>query len=96
MKTYFTLNNINDVIEIFEDFLIERGIRIPTSDDEMLDSGGYTKETIYENTARIYGTDYDDLQTSLLELFERMEEQGKVNNVVNSWDAEVEEWEDER
>lgn len=96
MKTYFTLNNINDVIEIFEGFLIERGIRIPTSDEEMLDSGGYTKETIHENTARIYGTDYDDLQTSLLELFERMEEQGKVNNVVNSWDAEVEEWEDER
>ncbi len=91
-EEYFTLDDIDSVIEVFDEFLKERGVRIPTSDQSMIEDGGYTKETLYENDTRIYGMDYGDLQMSLLELFEKLEKQGKVNNVVNSWGCEVEEW----
>lgn len=87
-----TLNDINDVIEVFENFLKDRNIRIPTSDMEMIVSGGYSPETIEDNDAVIYGDDYSNLQDELLDLFEQMEKDGKVNNVVNSWEGEVKEW----
>ena len=83
-KKYFTLDNINDIIEIFEDFLDRYNVRIPASDEEAGD--------VEENAARIYGTVYGDLQFDLLEYFEKLHKDGVVKEVVNSWDAEVETW----
>ena len=45
------------LVEVVEDFLEERDIRIPTSDKEMIDAGDSPKN----NTSRIYGPDYDEL-----------------------------------
>lgn len=90
-----TLDDIDSVIEIFDEFLKERNVRIPTSDQSMIEDGGYTEETLHENDTRLYGMDYGDLQYSILELFEKWQEKGKINQVVNSWNTEVETWEDE-
>lgn len=90
MKTRFTLNDINDVIETFEDFLERYNVRIPDSDYEMTESGCDPKT----NIARIYGTVYGDLMFDLLELFEKKAKAGKVAEVVNCWDDEVEAWEE--
>ena len=35
---------------------------------------------------------YSDLQFELLQHFEKMEDEGKVNQVLNSWDGEIEDW----
>lgn len=91
-----TLDDINDMIEVFENFLKDRDVRIPTSDQSMIEDGGYTEETLHENESRIYGMDYGDLQGSILDLFEKWEGLGKLNKVVNSWSCEVETWEDEK
>lgn len=48
---------IGQIIDVFDDFLEERAVRIPSSDGEMRESGPGWKN----NTARIYGTDYGDL-----------------------------------
>lgn len=90
-----TLDDIDSVIEIFDEFLKERNVRIPTSDQSMIEDGGYTEETLHENDTRLYGMDYGDLQYSILELFEKWKEKGKINQVVNSWNTEVETWGDE-
>lgn len=95
VNKYFTLNNIVDIIEIFEDFLIKNDVRIPESDKEMIQEG-YSIDENGENynSARIYGLTYADLESSLLSYFERLGEKGTVNNVVNSYDGEVETWPD--
>ncbi len=80
-----TLDDINEIIETFEDFLAERDVRIPTSDEEMLDDGEDT-------SARIYGMDYGDLQLALLELFETWKSKEKVTNVIDAWNTEIEMW----
>lgn len=51
---------IGNIIDIFEDFLEEKGIDIPNNEKE--DS---------ENPAIIYGTDYGILQTDLEDMMER-------------------------
>ena len=96
MKKYITLDDIGYIIDIFDEFLKERDVRIPTSDQSMIEDGGYTKETLHENDTRIYGMDYGCLQGELLDLFEKWQKNGKAMNVVNSWDCEVETWEDEK
>jgi len=80
-----TLDDVNEIIETFEDFLAERDVRIPTSDEEMLENG---EDTL----ARIYGMDYGDLQLALLELFETWKSKEKVTDVVDAWNAEIEMW----
>lgn len=60
--------NLSDmIIEAFEDFLEERDIRIPTSDREMAEDNA-----LEDNEARIYGTDYGDLQ-------------GRIESVINEF-----------
>lgn len=54
---------LGEIIDLFDDFLEERGIRIPSSDKEMKAAG----ET-EESAARIYGTDYDALSEHLTSL----------------------------
>ena len=88
VNEYFTLDDINDVIEVFEDFLEHYGVRIPESDKQMAENG----DDPATNAARIYGMVYGDLQMDLLELFEAKADQGKVKPVVNSWETEIEEW----
>ena len=80
-----TLDDVNEIIETFEDFLAERDVRIPTSDEEMLENGEDT-------SARIYGMDYGDLQLALLELFETWKNKEKVTNVIDAWNTEIEMW----
>lgn len=90
-KKYFSRNNIYDIIEIFEDFLGRYDVRIPASDKEMLKD----YDNIEENTARIYGTVCDNLENDLLDYFEQLEKKGTIPNVVNSWDGEIEDWDEE-
>lgn len=80
MKNCLTLDDINDVIELFEEFLDDKGIVIP-NEEKAEDPGA----------SNIYGTDYGDLQWQLLNLFEDWENDGKVNDVVNSWSGGIEE-----
>lgn len=90
-KKYFSRNNIYDIIEIFEDFLEKYDVRIPASDAEMLEDYDSTEE----NSARIYGMVCGDLENDLLNYFESLKESGIIPNVVNSWDDEIEDWEEE-
>lgn len=86
-NNYFTLDNVNDLIEIFEDFLERYGVEeIPESEKQKTEN----KDT--DSSAIIYGMVYGDLQGDLLDYFERLETTGVIKNVVNSWDGEVEDW----
>ena len=49
-----------EIIEVFEDFLKDRGIRIPTSDAEMEADGA-----LEGNEALIYGNDYAELEEAI-------------------------------
>lgn len=89
-KKYISLDNINDLIEIVEDFLSDHNVRIPDSDKEMEEDG----QTIFENEARIYGTVYGELQNKFLSYFESRHKEGLLK-VANSWDSEIEEWPEE-
>lgn len=86
---YFTLDNINDVIEIFEDFLKEHGIiTIPESEKEKAENNDPENDTL------IYGMVYGDLQYELFDYFVELANSGTIPKVVNSWDTEVAEWEE--
>ncbi len=65
------------VIDIFEDFLEEKGIRIPNSERDSQYGDG-------ENGANIYGEDFDNLMDKLQELFKSC-----GINVPNVYDNEV-------
>ena len=54
-----------EIIEVFEDFLKDRGIRIPSSDAEMEADGA-----LEGNDALIYGSDYCDLEEAISDLLE--------------------------
>lgn len=49
-----------EIIEVFEDFLKDRGIRIPSSDAEMEADGA-----LDGNEALIYGSDYAELEEAI-------------------------------
>ena len=49
-----------EIIGVFEDFLKDRGIRIPTSDAEMEADGA-----LDGNEALIYGSDYAELEEAI-------------------------------
>ena len=51
-----------EIIEVFEEFLVERGIRVPTSDKEMADD-----DAMDGNTSVIYGSDYGELEDAIIE-----------------------------
>lgn len=89
VNNYFTLDNVNDLIEIFEDFLERYGVKeIPESEKQKEENNDA------DSSAIIYGMVYGDLQGDLLDYFERLETTGTIKNVVNSWDSEVEDWEE--
>ena len=54
-----------EIIEVFEDFLKDRGIRIPSSDAEMEADGA-----LEGNDAIIYGSDYAELDDAISKCFE--------------------------
>ena len=56
MNCEFDLEFIGQLIDIFEDFLEERGVMLPNDEREQ-----------DEDAAIIYGTDYDQLQTELID-----------------------------
>ena len=49
-----------EIIEVFEDFLKDRGIRIPSSDAEMEADGA-----LEGNEALMYGSDYAELEEAI-------------------------------
>ena len=53
----------DEIIELFEEFLKERGIRVPTSDEEMKE-----QDTYEGNEAVIYGMDYGELFDGISEI----------------------------
>lgn len=55
------------LIDCFDDFLEEQDVRLPRSDKEMADDGEDDC-----NAARIYGSDYDDLNS-------------KIQTTIKSW-----------
>ena len=56
---------IGQIIDTFEDFLDEKGIKIP---NEERDHDDYTDPDTYAN---IYGSDYDMIANALTEIMER-------------------------
>ena len=58
---------IGSCIDIFDDFLEDKGVRIPTSDEAMKEAGEDPTDPD-GNAARIYGADYDELSDK----FERL------------------------
>ena len=62
-----TMELIGSIIDIFDDFLEDRDVRIPTSDREMRESGDWDVNFPGENHARIYGSDYDELAIDIAE-----------------------------
>lgn len=90
-KVFFTLDDINDVIETFEDFLRDYGVTIPESEEEKR-----MNNAVYDNDWLIYGMVYGDLQFRLLEYFEKLTDVTERSViVVNSWSDEVEDWREE-
>lgn len=87
------------IIDIFDDFLEERGVRIPSSDEEMEENG-----ELEGNDARIYGTDYGFLQEKLEELLDGWAEKNGEHPVkaIDSSDVKgitllsIEEYEEHR
>lgn len=61
---------IGQVIDIFEDFLAEKGIEVPNSEKED-NRHGYDNPD--EEMAILYGSDYSEIQTALEELFKKLE-----------------------
>ena len=59
------------ILDLFEDLLDEKGIDIPSDD-----------RNGYDDEARIYGTEYYDLEDAVFELLAQFEMGIKVNNVV--------------
>ena len=57
-----------DLIEVFEDFLRAREIRVPSSDEAMREDGYGERDT--DNDAVIYGDDYGDLQQDIADTLE--------------------------
>lgn len=49
-----------EIIEVFEDFLKDRGIRIPTSDAEM-----EADDALEGNDVLIYGSDFCELEEAI-------------------------------
>ena len=55
-----------EIIEVFEDFLREKGIRIPSSDAEMV-----ADDALEGNEALIYGSDFDELSEAIGKCLEK-------------------------
>nr|WP_297765806.1 hypothetical protein [uncultured Butyrivibrio sp.] len=72
-------------IDVVDDFLEERDVRIPTSDKELKDNGEWNDAS--DNAARIYGSDYDEL----IEKFEKNLDYG-LKNVVRDRLCALGEW----
>ena len=55
-----------EIIEVFEDFLKDRGIRIPTSDVEM-----EADDALEGNDVLIYGSDFCELEEAISSCLEK-------------------------
>lgn len=66
------------LVDVVDDFLEDRDVRIPTSVQEMKNDGEWNENS--ENNVRIYGSDYDDLVAG----FESCLEYGLDNSMKDS------------
>lgn len=64
---------VGEIIDIFDDFLEARNIRVSSSDEQLWACG----ELLDSNSARIYGSDYDELVNALTILFRNWRSAGK-------------------
>ncbi len=64
---------VGQLIDLFDDFLEERDLHVPTSDAEMKDNGDEE-----DNSARIYGSDYGELEE-------------KIEETLSAWSGDVKE-----
>ena len=60
---------IGQIIDVFDDFLEDRDVHIPSSEEEKKEDAEWE-----ENSARIYGTDYDEIA-------------GRLDKIMRSWPA---------
>lgn len=59
------MNKQHQIIELFEEFLKARGIRLPSSDAEMI-----AEDALEGNEAVIYGMDYGELYDGITAILE--------------------------
>ena len=77
---------LGQIIDVFDDLLEERGVRIPTSDAEMEEN-----DELEGNEARLYGSDYSELEENIGELLGNWENEENIRKdqyVVQSNDGE--------
>lgn len=73
----YTLKEAADIVEVFDDFLISKGIKVPSDDDEQRGE---------DNDAAIYGMDYGDLLYSVESLIVKLVERAKTeDHIVGEW-----------
>ena len=70
MKDFDSINLSAEIIEVFEDFLDERGVTIPYEPSLSED------EDEIENAGIIFGEDYFDLEDSIRNVLDRWEGNG--------------------
>lgn len=61
------------IIDVFDDFLEKRDIRIPSSDEAMLEDDPDWEE----NGARLYGRDYDEIADGIREVISAWSKKGE-------------------
>ena len=77
---------LGQIIDVFDDLLEERDVRIPTSDAEMEEN-----DELEGNEARLYGSDYSELEENIGELLGNWENEENIRKdqyVVQSNDGE--------
>ncbi len=63
------------IASMVDEFLEERGVRIPTSDVQMMVSGAVKPKDIFSTERRIYGSDYEELTRSIRSILSLVEEE---------------------
>ena len=69
------LEFLGQIIDVFDDFLERKDIRIPSSDTEMEENN-----VLEGNTARIYGDDYAEIEAEIEELLDNWSDREGENN----------------
>ena len=71
------LEFLGQIIDVFDDFLERKEIRIPSSDTEMEENND-----LEGNTARIYGDDYAEIEEEIGKLLENWSDRGENNERI--------------
>ena len=71
-------------VDVVDDFLEERDVRVPTSDKELKEAGEWREK---DNAVRIYGSDYDQLSKEFADIAGISDEKVVIDrlNLMLSW-----------